>query len=194
MPARLTLTIALTPPITTFGLTPRLLAAGVERPIYIGGRWSVGWLTHGQIGTVTGAFTCPRSVLGFPEGSADNAYGCDSESADVVTLRYAGAALTATRSVGALGRTALYVTGGGNYVDSRFQVNAHTFGYLDRTRIQASGMTVSSAVGMTYRIRGPVVLSADMFYSPLSVQPTPGAAVSTRGLLTARGSLTYRLR
>jgi hypothetical protein len=194
LPDRFTLTLAVTPPITVFGLKPWLLAAGLERPMYTSHQWSLGWRTYGQIGTVTGAFTCPRSVLAFPEGSAENSYGCEAESSDVVTLRYAGAELMATRSVEALGKVVPHLAVGGNYVNSIFQVNAHTFGFLDRTRIQTSGATVSFSGGVGYRFSRRAALSADLFYTPLSVQPAFGAAVSTRSLLTARGSLTFRLR
>jgi len=194
LPNRFTATVAVTPPITVFGLKPRLLAAGLERPMYAGHQWSLGWRTYGQIGTVTGGFTCPRSVLAFPEASVQNSYGCEAESADVVTLRYAGAELMATRSVEALGKVVPHVAVSGNYVNSIFQVNARTFGFLDRTRIQTSGAIVSVSGGAAYRLSPRAALSADLFYTPLTVQPTPGAPLSFRSLLTVRGSLTYRVR
>jgi hypothetical protein len=93
-----------------------------------------------------------------------------------------------------LGKVVPHVAVGVNYVDSIFQVNAHTFGFLDRTRIETAGSTLSVSAGGGYRFTDRVMLSADVFYSPLSVQPTFGAAVSNRSLLTARGSVTYRLR
>jgi hypothetical protein len=162
--------------------------------MYAGHGWNVGWRAYGQLGTVTGAFTCPRSVLGFAEGSASNAYGCDAESADVVTLRYAGAELMGERRIEALGKVVPHVAVGANYVDGVFQVNAHTFGFLDRTRIVTSGATLSLSGGVGYRLGNRVTLAADVFYSPLSVQPTFGATVVNRSLLTARSSLTYHLR
>jgi hypothetical protein len=155
LPSQFTLTVAVTPPISAFGVTPRLVAGGLERPMYAGHGWSLGWRTYGQIGTVTGAFTCPRSVLPFAEGSANNSYGCDAESADSVTLRYAGAELTAMRPVAALGKVVPHAAVGANYVNSIFQVNAHTFGFLDRTRIQTSGATLSLSAGVGYRTHGP---------------------------------------
>ena len=194
LPDRFTLTVALTPPMTIFGLKPRLLAAGLERPIYSGHRWTMGWRTYGQIGTVTGAFTCPRSVLAFPEGSVENSYGCEAESADEVSLRYAGAELMVTRSFEGLGKVVPHFAVGGNYVNSVFQVNAHTFGYLDHTRIETSGATASMSGGVGYQLTRRAVASADVFYTPLSVQPTFGAAITTRNLVTARASLTYRFR
>src|SRR5262249_10931257 len=47
LPNRFTATVAVTPPIPVFGLRPRLLAAGLERPMYAGHQWSLGWRTYG---------------------------------------------------------------------------------------------------------------------------------------------------
>jgi hypothetical protein len=194
LPWRLTLTAALSPPITTFGLTPRLIAVGVGRPLGQRKGWALNWHTYGQMGAVTGAFTCPKRVLGFAEGSADNSYGCDAESSDVSTLRYAGADLSADRRVAALGKIVPHVTIGVNYINSVFQVDARTFGYVDRTRLQTSGVTWSFSTGAGYALTARVALAVDVFYSPLLVQPNSGAPVSNRGLFTARGLLTYRTR
>jgi len=194
LPWQLTLTAAISPPIAAFGVTPRLIAGGLARPFYQRHGWTLDWKTYGQVGTVTGAFTCPNRVLGFAEGSADNSYGCDAESSDVATLRYAGAELSAKGTVAALGKIVPHVAIGANYVNSVFQVNARTFGFLDRTRLQASGVTWSLSAGVGYSLTSRIALAADVFYSPLLVQPTSGAPVSNRGLVTARGLLTYRSR
>jgi hypothetical protein len=194
LPSQLTLTVAFSPPIAAFGLTPRLLAGAVERPLYQRNGWSLGWRTYGQVGTVSGAFTCPTKVLKFAAGSENNSYGCDAESSDVATLRYAGAELGAARKVAALGKIVPHVTIGANYINSVFQVQADTFGFVDRTRLQASGATWSLSAGAGYALTSRLALAADVFYSPLFVQPRSGAAVSNRSLLTARGLLTYRVR
>jgi hypothetical protein len=194
LPWRLTLTAAFSPPIGAFGLTPRLLAGAVERPLYERDGWSLRWRTYGQVGTVSGAFTCPTTVLKFVEGSENNSYGCDAESSDVATLRYAGAELGVARKFAALGKIVPHATIGANYINSVFQVDALTFGVVDRTRLQASGATWSLSAGAGYALTSRLALAADVFYSPLFVQPESGASVVNHGLLTARGLLTYRVR
>ena len=57
------------------GVTPRLLALGIDGPIHDSGTWRVGWRAHGQIGTVTAAFTCRANVVPFAPGSANTPTG-----------------------------------------------------------------------------------------------------------------------
>jgi hypothetical protein len=61
----------------------------------------------------------------------------------VATLRYAGAELDVDGKVAALGKLVPHVAIGANYINSVFQVNAHTFGHVDRTRLETSGVTWS---------------------------------------------------
>ena len=194
LPGRLTLTAAFTPPIGAFGITPRLIAASVERPLYQRSAWALHGRAYGQTGTVTGAYTCPSSVLGFARGSANNSYGCDAESSDQATLRYAGGELGVDGKVAALGRMVPHAAVGASYINGVFQVNAQTFGYLDRTRLQTSGVIWSFSSGVGYPLTSRLALAADVFYSPLSVRPHLGAPVSDRNLVTARALLTYQAR
>src|SRR6266478_3692268 len=61
LPWRFSVVATAPPPITTFGITPRLFALGFERPILERGTWTLGWRLSGQTGSVKGAFTCPHS-------------------------------------------------------------------------------------------------------------------------------------
>jgi hypothetical protein len=99
LPRRLSLIIAVDPPIRAFGVTPRLLALGIDGALHDSGTWRFGWRAHGQIGTVTAAFTCPANVAPFAPGSMNNPAGCTAESSDVTTLRYAGVELQAARRI-----------------------------------------------------------------------------------------------
>jgi len=83
LPAKFTVLAAAPAPFRVFGVTPHLLALGVERPLVDRGPWRIGWRASGQVGHVKGAFTCPRSVLGFTPGSPDNPGRCVAESHDV---------------------------------------------------------------------------------------------------------------
>ena len=65
LPWKLTAVVAAPPPFRMFGVTPRLLAFGLERPIVERQQWRLSWRGYGQLGSVKGAFTCPHSVLAF---------------------------------------------------------------------------------------------------------------------------------
>src|SRR5262245_21658953 len=100
LPAKFAVLAAAPPPFRIFGVTPHMLALGVERPLVDRGRWRIGWRASGQIGHVKGAFTCPQSVLAFTPGSADNPGRCVAESHDVASLRYIGTELQISRRIG----------------------------------------------------------------------------------------------
>src|SRR5215472_10929520 len=90
LPAKFSFIAAAPPPFEVFGLTPHLIAFGLEHPIVERPNWSLNWRGYGQVGTVKGAITCPESVLAFPPGSPENRTRCTGASADVASLRYAG--------------------------------------------------------------------------------------------------------
>jgi len=150
LPRRLSFVIAATPPIRSFGVTPRLVAAGLEGVVVDREAWMLGWRLHGQLGTVTSAVTCPSDVVGFPPGSANNRLGCDAPSADVATLRYAGVELRAARRIARLRGLTPHVNAGVNLIDGTFQTRATTFGYPDRTRLETRGVTFSMSTGVGY--------------------------------------------
>lgn len=194
LPWGLSAIVAITPPIKTFGLTPRLVAVGLERPLYDRDDWRLGWRAYGQVGTATSAYTCPAGVLAFPPGSPNNSYGCEALSSDVATLRYVGGQVAAARRLAKLGGLMPHLAVGVNYMNSVFQVNAHTFGYLDRTRLQTHGVTFSVSSGASYPLTHRVTITADAFYSPLTVRRTVGAPSAFDGVFNVRGLLSYRVR
>ena len=72
LPGRLAVTLAGNPPIRMFDVTPRLVSGAIEWGMLERRDWRVALRGHGQTGTVTGAFTCPASVVTAPPGSAGN--------------------------------------------------------------------------------------------------------------------------
>jgi hypothetical protein len=192
LPGGFALTLAVPPPIRAFGVTPRLVALALERPVYRSDRWTVGVRGYGQTGTVKGAYTCPSSVLAFTPGSPQNLYGCEATSSDTATLRYAGGEVSVGHA--GIGRRKLspHAAVGLNYMSTAFQVNAFTFGFQDRTHYSSHGFTVSGSAGLTYPLGRRLNASVDVFYTPLVAQRPTGRALDP--FLNARALLTYRLR
>lgn len=191
LPHGLSIIAAVDPPIRSFGVTPRLLALGVDGVIHDSGTWRVGWRAHGQMGTVTAAVTCPANVVPFAPGSPNNQAGCTAESSDVTTLRYAGVELQAARRIGH--RFAPHAAAGAIFIDNVFQTNAQTFGLPDRTRLQANGVTLTTSAGMGYSVTERFTIVADLFYAPLTVRRTASSAASIDPLFNARALISYRV-
>jgi hypothetical protein len=75
-----------------------------------------------------------------------------------------------------------------------FQVNALTFGMIDHTHYLSHGMAVFASGGLSYRLTSRLILSTDVFYSPLSVRRGFGAPAQNDGLFNIRTLVTYRMR
>ncbi len=193
LPWRLGLTLAGNPPIETFGVTPKLFAIGLERP-WTRGEWTAGWRAAGQVGTVTGAYTCPARVLAFPPGSSNNSYGCEAASTDSASLRYLSGEMDVAKRLSPQGRVTPHASVLIAYMTTAFQVNARTFGYLDHTRLEARGVTVALTAGADVAVTRRIGVSAAAFYSPLSVKRTFDGPRTVDGLFNVRVAVTYRVR
>lgn len=193
LPHEFAFTVAFDPPIRTFGIKPKLLALAIERPIVEAGAWTIGGRIAGQVGTVNGAYTCPKSVLAYPPGSVNNSYGCDGESSDTARLDDVGGEVSLAHA--GLGRwpIAPHVAVEVNYMNLAFQVHAPTFGFIDTTRYTTHGVTVAGEVGFSYALGPRFGLSADYLYTPLSISR---ASTGTYHLpfYTVRAMLTYRIK
>jgi hypothetical protein len=194
LPARVSLVVAAVPPVRSFGITPRLIAVAVERPVVEFLRWIVGVRGYGQLGTVRGAYTCPQSVLGFEPGSPGNLYGCQAESSDTATLRYAGGQVSVARLPASGRGLSPHAAVSVNYMDLAFEVNARTFGYLDNSHMASRGVTWSASAGVEFPVTGRIGANVDVFYAPLSVRRGFGASPENDGLLNVRALLAYRFR
>jgi hypothetical protein len=194
LPWRFSLIVAAVPPVPMFGLKTKLLALGIARPVYEGRSWTGGLRAYGQVGTVQGAYTCPASTVAYAAGSPGNRDGCQAVSSDTAALRYVGGELSIAYRRAASSRLSPHAAFGVTYMDVGFQVNATTFGMIDRTHYLSHGTAVSASGGISYRLSGRFALSTDMSYTPLSVRRSFGAPVHNDGLFTARTLLAYRLR
>jgi hypothetical protein len=194
LPWQFSLAAAAPPPFRVFGVTPRLLALALERPILERERWRLGWRASGQLGSVKAAFTCPHRALGFPAGSANNPSGCVAESNDVASLRYIGTELQFAYSIPQLPKLQPHASFGVNLIDGRFRVDAPLQDRVDRSRLWTRGNTFSGSAGVSYLLSKRVALTIDAFYSPLGVQRSATAGHTNDGLFNVRALLSYNLR
>ncbi len=194
LPWRFSLLLSYLPPIKLFGVKPNLFAFALERPIYERQPWTVGLRVYGQIGEVEGAYTCPSDVATYPPGSPQNLFGCEKKSSDTATLRYGGLELSGAYRIETLRGLTPYLAVAGNLLDTRFQVDALTFGFHDRRRLTAETWTFSMSGGVVYPLTNRLSVSVGLFYSPLWVTRPPATSSQNDALFNARAMLTFRLR
>jgi len=194
LPDKFTALIAAPPPFEVFGVTPRLLALGLERPLVQHHAWTVNWRGYGQVGWVKGAFTCPKSVLAFEPGSAANPTECVGESQDKATLRYAGMEFQVAHTIARIPKLTPHVAVAGNFIDAAFQVHAPVEDGLDQTRLWTRGGTFSTSGGVGYRVTEHVSFVVDAFYTPLWVKRSAAAPRTNDGLFNVRALLSYTFR
>jgi len=190
LPAKISLDVAWVPPVELRGVKSNLFAIAFERPVYEAGPWTLGIRLYGQIGEVEGDFTCSEDDASFPPGSPGNIWGCEAPSEDELTLNYVGAAFTGGYR---FKKTNFHWGVAANYMDMEFQVNAITYGVIDRSLLVADGWTWSLNGGASWRLGGRYSLSAELFYSPLSVVRPPSTTQENDPLLNLRTMLRIDL-
>ncbi len=190
LPAEVSLDVAWVPPVEVQGVESNLFAVAAERPLYSDGPWTLGIRIYGQLGKVSGDFTCSEKEAAFPPGPPDNIYGCEAPSADELTLNHVGAAFTGGYL---LKKTQLHWGVAANFMDMEFQVNALTYGVLDRSLLLADGWTWSVNGGASWRLGGRTSLAAELFYSPLSVIRPPSTSRDNDPLFNVRTMLRIDL-
>jgi hypothetical protein len=190
LPWRFAIVVAGPAPVRAFGVTPHLFAAGLERAILERDQWRIGWRGYGQLGSVKGAFTCPPGKA----GSAFNPSACTGDSADVITLRYAGTEVQLSHRMPGLPRLTPHVAAGFNVIDGIFQVDAPRKTEIDHTKLWTRGTTFSGTAGLSYLLTQRMGLTVDAFYSPLSIQRQFAGPRQNDGLFNVRALLSYRAR
>jgi hypothetical protein len=191
MPWKLRAFATAPPPISTFGIKPRLFAFGVERPLPRPGSWTIDWQAYGQVGSVKGAFTCPASAVAAPPGSPANPTYCIALSSDIASLHYVGTQLQVGHSLPQLPNLVPHAFVAGTFDDVAFRSHAPiTFG-LAQTRQWARGGMFSTGGGGSYLFNRRISFTVDFFYAPLEVSRTEGAPVTNDGLFNVRGLLSY---
>jgi len=194
LPWNFTFVAAAPAPVSVFGVKSRLFAFGLERPLLARGDWTLSWRGYGQVGSVKGAFTCPKSVLPFEPGSSGNPTECVGESEDVASLRYAGSEFQFAYRIPSMPKVVPHVAVGGNFIDGVFQVHAPVADGLDQTRLWTRGGTFSTTGGVTYLLTKRAAFTVDAFYTPLWVKRSAMAQRTNDGLVNLRALLSYTFR
>jgi len=190
LPAKFSLDVSWVPPVELRGVTSNLFAIGLERPFYTAGPWTLGVRAYGQIGKIEGDLTCSEDDASHPPGSPGNIWGCEAPSEDELTLNYAGLAFTGGYH---LKKTDFHWGLAANYMDMEFQIDALTFGFIDRSLLLADGWTWSVNGGASWKLGGRYSFAVELFYSPLSVVRPPAATAENDPLLNVRTMLRIEL-
>jgi len=194
LPWKMALILGYVPPVKVFGLRAHLFAYGLERPIVERGPWTLGIRAYGQVGNVEGDFTCPEDAADKPPGSPGNPYGCEGKSKDKATQNYWGVELSGSCRLDKLHGVTPWVSLSGNYLDTRFQVKAQTFGFRDRQKLAADTGTVTFGLGLLYPLTEKLDLSVGMSFTPLWVVRPPSTSDQQDPLFNARSVVSYRFR
>ena len=194
LPAHLSTVVGVARPIPMFGLTTKLFAFAVERPIHEASTLVVGARMFGQLGSVKGSYTCPASTVALAPGSPGHADGCQAASADTATLRYGGGEIRVAYRPDAVRRLSPHAALDVAYMDVGFLVDALTFGMIDHTHYLSRGTAVSASGGFSYRTTSKLTVGMDVFYAPLSVRRAFGTPSQNDGLLNVRMIASYQVR
>jgi opacity protein-like surface antigen len=188
-----TLELGWTPPVEVGGAKPNVLAAGLERPFPLSPSWRLGVRGHGHLGTIEGDITCSASEVAAGENPQGNPFRCVEPSQDESHQKAIGLELV----VGYDGpsRFEPYVGLGITYLDLEFDVNAVYGGGLveDHTVQLTSGTTVSATAGVTLAASRRFRVTAEIFYSRLTIVRPPATTSANEGFLNARVFVSYRV-
>jgi hypothetical protein len=186
LPWQLSLNLAWLPPIPINGLQANLLAFSLGKTIDISS-FVLQFSAYGQVGAATGDFTCSARDI----EAENNPFGCTRPSKDSLRTDYAGlSALAGYRlPFGLTPYLGAYVT----YMNLGFSVNANYAGATDMTVETTQGGTFAATGGLMMPIGSRVNLSAEAFYSPLTVSRPQVPGESVDGLFNVRGQLGVKL-
>ena len=183
-------TLAWVPPVELNGATPNLFAAAVGAPIIRTEAARVGLRVYGQIGSVSGDFTCDEDTVAAGDDGTLNPFGCERISDDNTTQQYLGLELGIATEIGETAEP--YLTVAGNRFSTRFETNALTAGTVDRSTFETSGYTFHATAGVSVRLNSRVRVVGEAFYTPLDVVRFGAPSSENDGLLNGRGMIEFR--
>ena len=184
------LTLAYVPPVELNGTKPNLFGLAVGVPFHRSRDYRLGFRVYGQMGSISGDFTCDAETVAAGTDPVRNPFGCERLSDDTLSQTYLGIDLGA--ALEAIGSVEPYVSVGVNRFSTEFETNALTAGTLDDSTFETSGLTVHGTGGILIDVSDRLVVSGELFYTPLAVRRPGAGSASSDGLLNARGMIQIR--
>jgi len=179
-----------TPPLEIDGARPRnVFSMAIGRRLLENDGFTLSIRALGQVGKVQGDITCPASLAGSPDLSA-NPYGCQAPSQDTFTTNYYGVDTTLSR---ALNDWRWYAGAGIARAHLSVQVNALVFAINDRSRLTSNSNLPWLTVGGRYDFDPRWSVAAELLYVPLDVRRPPDPSLDRDPLTSVRAQLRYSL-
>jgi len=190
----LALELGYTPPVEVGGAKPNILALALGRSFELSPTWRLGVRGYGQIGTIEGDITCSADEVAAGDDVQQNPFQCVEPSQDESRQKVIGLELVA--GYDGSSRFKPYVGLGLNYMDLEFQVNAlYSDGLVEDHNLQlTSGTTVSATAGLTFEANARWRVTAELFYSWLSITRPPATTSGNEGFFNGRMFVSYRIR
>jgi len=187
------LELAYTPPIERGGARPHILALALARPVRVSDAWRLGVRGYGQLGTIRADVTCSAAEVAAGDDLVANPFQCVEPSQDESRQKLAG--LELTLGYDARSRFKPYVGLAVNYMDLEFDIAArYAAGLVEDRSVQlTSGTTFSATAGLSYAAGARIRVSAEVFYSRLTLARPPATAPVNEGFLNGRVFVSYRL-
>jgi opacity protein-like surface antigen len=187
------LELGYTPPVELGGAKPNIFAMALGRMFQPSDTWRLGLRGYGQIGTIKADITCSADEVAAGDDVQQNPFQCVAPSEDESDHKVIGLELVA----GYDGHSPFkpYVGLGVNYMDLEFHINSlYADGLVEDHSVQlTSGTTLSTMAGLTYAAGERWRVTAELFYSPLSLIRPPAADSANEGLLNGRFFVSYRV-
>ena len=194
LPRGFNVALGWSPPVEVDGVEANLLSLALEKVLLDRQRWRLGLRAYGQVGDAKGDLTCEEGGdERFPPGSPENRFGCVAPSEDEVTLDHYGVQLVASYHPRGARSPTLHFGTALSFLDMEFQVNARTFGDIDRSRLLTDGETLAFTVGATWQLLERAHLGLEAFYSALDVERR-GQERENDPFVNLRALVRYRLR
>ena len=188
----LALELGYTPPIEMGGAKPNILALALGGGFELAPTWRLGVRGYGQIGKIEADITCSAEEAAAGDDLQANPFQCVEPSEDVSKQKVVGLELVAGYGNA---RFKPYVGVGLNYMDLEFDVNAlYAGGLVDDHNVQlTSGTTVSATAGLTFQASARWRVTAEVFYSWLSITRPPNTTSANEGFFNGRAFVSYRV-
>jgi len=189
----LALDVAWTPPIERGGAKANLFAAAIGRPFELAPSWRLGLRGYGQIGHIDADITCSADEVAAGDNTDLNPFQCVEPSTDESRQKALGVELVAGYDSG--GKLKPYAGVAVSHMNLEFQVNALYSGGLidDHTLQMTDGTTVAALGGLTFAPAPRWRVTAEAFYSWLSIARPPATSSSNEGFFNVRFFASYRV-